>query len=166
MINNGKKVISGSLSKILNSNSFQKLIGKFESSSVLEGILSETNQLMKITTLDVNGQKLIVPGRPGLIGNIVRVRIRSRDVIVSPVRVNTHITENQLEGIITNIYTEKDTAFSELVINLKNSKINKKSQLLRARITTYNLNKMKIAENKKVFIYISSVSIDRQAYQY
>jgi ABC-type molybdate transport system ATPase subunit len=113
------------------------LIGKFESSSVLEGILSETDQLMKITTLDVNGQTLIVPGRPGLIGDIVRVRIRSRDVIVSPVRVNTHITENQLEGIITNIYTEKGTAFSELVINLKNSKINKKSQLLRARITTY-----------------------------
>ena len=48
----------------------------------------------------------------------------------------------------------------------KNSKINKKSQLLRARITSYNLNKMKIAENEKVFIYISSVSIDRQAYQY
>ena len=166
LLNNGKKVSSGSLSKILNSNSFQKLIGKFESSSVLEGILSETDQLMKITTLDVNGQKLIVPGRPGLIGNIVRVRIRSRDVIVSPVRVNTHITENQLEGIITNIYTEKDTAFSELAINLKNSEINKKPQLLRARITTYNLNKMKIAENKKVFIYISSVSIDRQAYQY
>ena len=64
------------------------------------------------------------------------------------------------------IYTEKYTSFSELVIKLKNSKINKKSQLLRARITTYNLNKMKIAENKKVFIYISSVSIDRQAYQY
>jgi molybdate transport system ATP-binding protein len=166
LINNGKKIISGSLSKILNSNSFQKLIGKFESSSVLEGVLLETNQLMKVTTLDINGQTLIVPGRPGLIGDIVRVRIRSRDVIVSAVRINTHIIENQLEGIITKIYTEKDTAFSELMIDLKNTKINKKSQLLRARITTYNLNKMKIAENKKVFIYISSVSIDRQAYQY
>ena len=166
LINNGTKIISGSLSKILNSNSFQKLIGKFESSSVLEGILSETNPLMKLTTLDVNGQTLIVPGKPGLIGDIVRVRIRSRDVIVSPVRVNTHIIENQLEGIITKIYTEKDTAFSELMIDLKNRKNKKKSQLLRARITTYNLNKMEIAENKKVFIYISSVSIDRQAYQY
>ena len=67
---------------------------------------------------------------------------------------------------ITNIYTEKDTAFSELVIKLMKSKIKKTSQILRARITTYNLNKMKITENKKVFIYISSVSIDRQAYQY
>ena len=142
------------------------MIGKFESSSVLEGILSETDQLMKITTLDVNGQKLIVPGRPGLIGNIVRVRIRSRDIIVSPVKINTHITENELVGIITKIYTEKNTAFSELVIKLMESKIKKTSQILRARITTYNLNKMKIAENKKVFIYISSVSIDRQAYQY
>ena len=121
---------------------------------------------MNMTTLDVNGQSLIVPGRPGLENNIVRVRIRSRDIIVSPVKINTHITENELVGIITKIYTEKNTAFSELVIKLMKSKIKKTSQTLRARITTYNLNKMKITENKKVFIYISSVSIDRQAYQY
>ena len=150
----------------MNSNSFQRLIGKFESSSVLEGTLIKTNQLMNMTTLDVNGQSLIVPGRPGLKDNIVRVRIRSRDIIVSPVKINTHITENELVGIITKIYTEKNTAFSELVIKLTKSKIKKTSQILRARITTYNLNKMKITENKKVFIYISSVSIDRQAYQY
>jgi ABC-type molybdate transport system ATPase subunit len=150
----------------LNSNSFQRLIGKFESSSVLEGTLIKTNQLMNMTTLDVNGQSLIVPGRPGLENNIVRVRIRSRDIIISHVKINTHITENELVGIITKIYTEKNTAFSELVIKLKKSKIKKTSQILRARITTYNLNKMKITENKKVFIYISSVSIDRQAYQY
>ena len=121
---------------------------------------------MNMTTLDVNGQSLIVPGRPGLENNIVRVRIRSRDIIVSSVKINTHITENELVGIITKIYTEQNTAFSELVIKLMESKIKKTSQILRARITTYNLNKMKITENKKVFIYISSVSIDRQAYQY
>ena len=69
-------------------------------------------------------------------------------------------------GIIAKIYTEKDTAFSELVIKLTKIKIKKTSQILRARITTYNLNKMKLAENKNVYIYISSVSIDRQAYQY
>ena len=39
LIKNGKKIISGSVSKILNSISFQRLIGKFESSSVLEGTL-------------------------------------------------------------------------------------------------------------------------------
>ena len=163
---NGKKIISGSVAKILNSNSFQKLIGKFESSSVLEGTLIKTDQLMNMTTLEVNGQTLIVPGRPGLKDDIVRVRIRSRDIIVSPVKINTHITENELVGIIAKIYTEKDTAFSELVIKLTKIKIKKTSQILRARITTYNLNKMKLAKNKNVYIYISSVSIDRQAYQY
>ena len=33
-------------------------------------------------------------------------------------------------------------------------------------MTTYNLKKMSLHENNKVFIYISAVSIDRQAYQY
>ena len=122
----------------MNSNSFQRLIGKFESSSVLEGTLIKTNQLMNMTTLDVNGQSLIVPGRPGLENNIVRVRIRSRDIIVSHVKINTHITENELVGIITMIYTEKNTAFSELVIKLMESKIKKTSQIVRGRIATYS----------------------------
>ena len=43
--------------------------------------------------------------------------------------------------------------FSSTLLTGNCTKINKKSQLLRARITTYNLNKMKIAENKKVFIF-------------
>jgi hypothetical protein len=51
--------------------------------------------------------------------------------------------------------------------NNKENKENKENlQILRVRITTYNLKKMKLSINKKVYIYIRSVSIDRQAYQY
>jgi molybdate transport system ATP-binding protein len=164
LINNGKKIDYGPAQDILNNNSFQNLIGKFESSSVLEGLLKSSNKPFNMTTLDINGQRLIVPGKPRLENNKVRVRIRSRDVIVSPVKLDFFIVENELEGVVSKIETETNTAFTELVITLINKKSGKKFQTLRARITTYNLQKMKLRMNSKVFAYISSVSIDRQAY--
>ena len=165
LIKDGKKIDDGSVSDILNTNSFRDLTGKFELSSVLDGIVVSHDHNLHITTLDLDGQKLIVPGLPGNFNNVVRVRIRSRDILLSSSRLETKITENELEGLISTIQIENNSAFSELVILLKNLKNNKNIQKLRARITTYNLKKMKLSKNDTVFIYISSVSIDRQAYQ-
>ena len=165
LLNDGKKIDSGSVSNILNRNSFVDLTGKFESSSILEGTVSRHDQNFHITTLDLNGQKLIVPGFPGDLDNIVRVRIRSRDILLSTSPLNTKITENELQGLISMIEIEENSAFSELVITLKNFKNNDKKQKLRARITTFSFKNMKLSINDTVFIYVSSVSIDRQAYQ-
>ena len=68
--------------------------------------------------------------------------------------------------MISKIETEKKTAFSEVLIVLNGKKNQLPLQTLRARITTYNLKKMNLHDNSKIFIYVSSVSIDRQAYQY
>jgi len=165
LIKDGKKIDSGSVTNVFNRSSFVDLIGKFEISSVLEGRVMSYDQILRITTLDLDGQKLIVPGLPGNLKDIVRVRIRSRDILLSSTRLETKITENELQGIISSIEVEDNSAFSELVIKLQNLKNNKKIQKLRSRITTYNLKKMKLLINDSVFIYISSVSIDRQAYQ-
>ena len=76
------------------------------------------------------------------------------------------IIENELIGKILNIETERKTAYSELFISLNKIKKNSTLQILRARMTTFNLKKLKLYKNNKIFIYISAVSIDRQAYQY
>ena len=166
LIDNGKKIEYGSTENILNSDKFQSLIGKFEASSIIEGSVSSINKPLNVTVLNINGQELIVPGRPGIKDEIVRVRIRSRDVIVSKLKINFPIIENELIGKILNIETEKKTAYSELIISLNKMKKNSTPQILRARMTTFNLKKMKLYKNDKIFIYISAVSIDRQAYQY
>ena len=109
---------------------------------------------------------MIVPGKPGILDDFVRVRIRSRDVIITPIKINSYIAENILVGTILTIDIEKLSAFSELIVALENKENKENLQILRVRITTYNLKKMKLSINKKVYIYIRSVSIDRQAYQY
>lgn len=165
LINNGKLVQYGPTAEILNSHNFKNLIGKFESGSVLEGIVSEVNKSFFLTTLNIDGQSLIVPGNPGKIGDHVRVRIRSRDIIITSIVVNAFIAENALTGNIIKVETEKTTAFSELLIDLDSNNKSKKKQILRVRISTFNLEKMQLSKSKKVYIYIRAVSIDRQAYK-
>ena len=103
LIKDGKKIDNGSVSDILNTNSFRDLTGKFELSSVLDGIVVSHDHNLHITTLDLDGQKLIVPGLPGNFNNVVRVRIRSRDILLSSSRLETKITENELEGLISTL---------------------------------------------------------------
>ena len=165
LINEGKKIDCGLLPDMLNNKSFQSLIGRFESSSVLEGSVVSSNDVLNITTLDINGQNLIVPGNPASEGNNVRVRIRSRDILVSPNKLTSPVVENELEGLILKVDKENNTAFTEVVIALVDPKTSELAQKIRARVTTYNYEKMNLNKNSRVFIYISSVSIDRQAYQ-
>jgi len=166
LILNGRFIENGPTSKILAGDYFQNLVGKFEASSVLEGFVSNIKKLYNLTTININGQYLIVPGKPGILDDFVRVRIRSRDVIITPIKINSYIAENILVGTILTIDIEKLSAFSELIVALENKENKENLQILRVRITTYNLKKMKLSINKKVYIYIRSVSIDRQAYQY
>ena len=165
LINEGKKIVCGLLPDMLNNKSFQSLIGKFESSSVLEGPVVSSNDVLNITTLDINGQNLIIPGNPASEGNNVRVRIRSRDILVSPTKLISPVVENELEGLILKVEKEINTAFTEVVIVLVDSKKRELAQKIRARVTTYTYQKMNLNKNSRVFVYISSVSIDRQAYQ-
>ncbi len=165
LIKDGKKIDSGRVADIINKSSFGDLTGKFELSSILEGMVVSYDQNLHITNLNLNGQNLVVPGLPGDLNEIVRFRIRSRDILISSSRLDTKITENELQGFISMIEIENNSPFSELVILLKNFKNNGIKQKLRARITTYNLKNMKLSLNDSVFIYVSSVSIDRQAYQ-
>ena len=108
----------------------------------------------------INGFEIILPGDFKKIGEEIRIRIRARDVLISK-RINLdNIIENQLFGTIDEINQENDTAFSELMIKIGDAK---NSQLLGVRITKYQLEKLKISINDKVYILIKSTSFDRQA---
>ena len=86
----------------------------------MEGFVSNIKKLYNLTTININGQYLIVPGKPGILGDFVRVRIRSRDVIITPIKINSYIAENILVGTILTIDIEKISAFSELIVALEN----------------------------------------------
>ena len=63
-------------------------------------------------------------------------------------------------GYVVEIKGEDDTAFSELIIKIGNSQ---DFQLILIRITKYQLAKLKIKKDDKIYILFKSTSFDRQA---
>ena len=160
IIEKGKKIYYGNLSQIFLKKEFTNIFGKFESSSILEGVICDKNLFLNITKIMINDFEVILPGDFKKIGEKVRVRIRARDVLVSKKLNSNNIIENQLMGTVTEITDEEGTAFSELIVRIGE---NKNTQLLLARITKYQSKKLKIDKNDKIYVSVKSTSFDRQA---
>ncbi|MAJ14922.1 MAG: hypothetical protein CMN44_08190 [SAR116 cluster bacterium] len=160
IIEKGKKIYYGNLSQIFLKKEFTNIFGKFESSSILEGVICDKNLFLNITKIMINDFEVILPGDFKKIGEKVRVRIRARDVLVSKKLNSNNIIENQLMGTVTEITDEEGTAFSELIVRIGE---NRNTQLLLARITKYQSKKLKIDKNDKIYVSVKSTSFDRQA---
>ena len=156
----GKIVTYGNLSQIFLEKEFTNVFGKFESSSILEGIIFEKNAYLNITKILISGFEIVLPGDFKKIGEKIRVRIRARDILISKNINSDSITENQLFGNVEKIKGEDDTAFSELLIKIGNSQ---DFQFLLIRITKYQLEKLKVKKDDKIYILFKSTSFDRQA---
>ena len=160
ILEEGKIVTCGKLSQIFLEKEFTNIFGKFESSSILEGLIFEKNSSLNITKILISGFEIVLPGDFKKIGEKIRVRIRARDILISKNINSDSITENQLFGNVEKIKGEDDTAFSELIIKIGNSQ---DFQLLLIRITKYQLEKLKIKKDDKIYILFKSTSFDRQA---
>jgi len=160
ILEKGKIVTYGNLSQIFLNKEFTNIFGKFESSSILEGIIFEKNSSLNITKILISGFEIVLPGEFKKIGEKIRVRIRARDILISKNINSDSITENQLFGNVQEIKGEDDTAFSELIIKIGNSQ---DFQFLLIRITKYQLEKLKVKKDDKIYILFKSTSFDRQA---
>ena len=160
ILEEGKIVTCGKLSQIFLEKEFTNIFGKFESSSILEGVIFEKNSSLNITKILISGFEIVLPGDFKKIGEKIRVRIRARDILISKNINSDSITENQLFGNVQKIKGEDDTAFSELIIKIGNSQ---DFQFLLIRITKYQLEKLKVKKDDKIYILFKSTSFDRQA---
>ena len=160
ILEKGKIVTNGDLAQIFLKKEFTNIFGKFESSSILEGIIFEKNSSLNVTKILISGFEIVLPGDFKKIGQKIRVRIRARDILISKNINSDSITENQLFGNVQEIKGEDDTAFSELIIKIGNSQ---DFQFVLIRITKYQLENLKIKKDDKIYILFKSTSFDRQA---
>ena len=160
LINKGSFVTSGKVSEIVINKEFKNFFGKFESGAILEGLVISKESNYNLTKIEVEKQILVLPGNFKNKGDKIKVRVRARDVIISKEKLTSIFFENVFKGHVIEIILEKDTAFAEILI-----KIGSKSsfQYLRARITRYNANKMKLKIKDKIYAHLKAVSFDRQA---
>ena len=160
LINKGKLVTSGKVHAVMIRKEFKNFFGKFESGAILEGKVLSKETKYNITRIKIEDEELILPGNFKKRGDLIKVRVRARDVLVSKKTFNLNFFENTFVGKVDEIIAEKETAFAEVLIKIGK---NKKHQFLRARITRYQLKKMNLKISEKIFIHIKAVSFDRQA---
>jgi len=152
----GRIKASGRTQEMMERTDLQSLTGRFEAGTTLQAEVVEHDHNFKLTRLKVAGQRLTMPIVPTLeIGKTVPVRLRARDVALSKHKLEGISIQNQLVGVIAEIHPEPDTAFVEVVVDLKGARV-------QSRITRFALSELSLEAGSDVVVLVKSVAFDRR----
>ena len=131
------------------------LTGRFEAGSVLQGPVSALEPKFSMAAIEIGGARLWMPDVGGAaMGELVRVRIRARDVSLAREALTGISIRNQLPCIVTGIETDEG-AFAEVRLDCA-------GQSLRARISRMALSDLELKPGNSVWALIKSISFDRR----
>jgi len=155
VVSGGSVLAYGPIADVLGRIDLGPATGRHEAGSILEGVVRERDKTFDLTGVQVDRQKLFVPGLNAALGAPVRLRIRARDVSLALERPNGTSIQNIIETQVLEIGTPQGP-YVELVLALG-------AQTLRARITTRALATLNIQPGITVLALIKAVAIDRKA---
>ena len=155
VISAGRKIAEGRVQDILERLDLYPETGRFEAGVVLSATIVGRNRGYKLTNLDVDGQQISIPEIDASAGEMVRVRIRARDVALATRKPEGISIRNVLKGTVAQIAPETDTAFAETLVDIGGGR-------LRARITREALAQLAISEGSSVYALIKTISFDRR----
>lgn len=153
----GKLLAAGGVAATLARLDISEASGKFEAGSVVRAVVSGQDENFKLTEMSVAGQCMSMPSSAVDTGEILRLRIRARDVAIALARPDGVSIRNVLSGTIVEIIEEPETAFAEILLDIG------EAQRLRARITRASVHELDLTVRKNVFALVKSVSFDRRA---
>lgn len=146
----------GPVAGMLERVDLQPVTGRFEAGALLEARVTAQDGKWRLTRLDLEGQPLVMPMLSALtVGEIVRLRVRARDVTLAVIRPGGISTRNILAGTVDDIAAETDTAFAEVTVALG-------TQRLRARVTREAVDALGLERGAPVHALVKSASFDRR----
>lgn len=141
---------------ILERVDLQPVTGRFEAGALLTARVTGQDDAYRLTRLDLEGQPLTMPMLSALeTGDVVRLRVRARDVTLATKIPEAISTRNILHGTIDSLSPEPETAFTEAVIAIG-------PQRLRARITREAADSLGLAAGSRIYALVKSASFDRR----
>jgi len=155
LLSSGSLVASGPLDAMLERLDLQPATGRFEASTILNASVLSQDAEFLLTTLDLHGQKIIIPAMDLKPGDALRLRVRARDVTLATDRPDNISIRNVLRGSVVEIRAEDGTAFAETLIDVGGGR-------LRARITRKAVADLSLDVGHPVFALIKSISFDRR----
>jgi molybdate transport system ATP-binding protein len=152
----GRVVASGAAVEILERPDLQDITGHFEAGAIIDATVIDHDCDFRLTRVEFCGQPILMPMVDLPIGDVVRLRIRARDVALATRRPESVSVRNVIEGALTKVIEEKDTAFAEAFVDAGGG-------LLRARISRKAVADLGLKPGLRVFALVKSVSFDRRA---
>jgi molybdate transport system ATP-binding protein len=155
LVDGGRVVAQGPPEALSHRLDLRPLLGRFEAGAVIEARVAGHDDGRRITRLEFGDQSLILPQLDVAPGARLRVRVRSRDVILAVERPVGLSAQNVLAGRIAEIAREEGP-YAEVKVDFG-------AGALLARITTDSVNRLALAPGKGVYAIVKSVAIDGHA---
>lgn len=146
----------GTTAEIVERLDLQSITGRFEAGSIVEARVVEHDSRLALTRLDLGSASLVMPAVSRLEpGQLIRLRIRARDVAVATQRPEGISIRNILPATVAEIVPEDNSAFAEVFLDLAQGRI-------RARLTRSAVEDLRLVVGMPVFALIKSVSFDHR----
>ncbi len=152
----GRVAAAGPAVEVLERPDLQHLTGHFEAGAVIDARVVEHDRDFRLTRVEFCGQPILMPMVDLPLGEVIRLRIRARDVALATRRPEAVSVRNAIKGTLVEIMEEPETAFAEVFIDAGGA-------LLRARVTRKAVADLGLSSGMPIFALVKGVSFDRRA---
>ncbi len=156
LIAGGRIEASGGSAELMSRLDLPPFTGRFEAGSIIEATVNKQNTTFALTGLEIaKGVHIEVPYLDFPVGEMVRLRIRARDVSIGLVKPKGLSLRNVLPATIEEVQAEADTAFAEVRLSVA-------GQAVRARISRASAHELKLKPGKAVYAMVKATALDRR----
>ena len=153
ILNQGRVAAAGSVYDIMSRLDLFPLTGRFEAGAVAEVRVRAQHPVEELTELELAGQAIFVPAINAEPGQSLRLRIRSRDVILALEKPQAISTNNILLGTVTGL-REDPGPYVDVQVTCNGAPI-------LARLTKRSVERLKLKRGKEVYAILKTATIDR-----
>lgn len=154
LVSEGRVKAVGSAPEVLGRADLFPMTGRFEAGALIECTVAGHERESGLTRLASAAGELLVPHHEAAVGTTLRVRIRSRDIVLSRSRPEATSALNVVPARVLNVITDMPFA---------NVRLDCGGALLVARITQRSAERMALTAGDALFAMIKATAFDRRS---
>ncbi|WP_114010483.1 molybdenum ABC transporter ATP-binding protein [Cohaesibacter intestini] len=151
LLKDGKLAAQGSVYDITSRIDLLALTGQFDAASTLNGIVKAHLPAQGMSLINLEGNKIYVPQLDKPLGSMVRIRIKSRDVMLSK-NSPTDISANNILPVTIQNHKQSDQMHVDVQLRLNR-------QIFLSQITTKSWDRLNLQEGMSLYAVLKSVQL-------